>query len=65
MSDTPPQAQAPTVITPVPEAEPPPYQRPLLRAHGALHELTHQQKSGDNASDADLKENVLAVRWEA
>ena len=46
------------------EPGPPPYHPPLLRSHGALHDLTAQSKSGDKApSDARLKENFVPVVW--
>ena len=44
------------------------YERPLLREHGGLRDLT-AQKSGEkavlrDASDVSLKEHFLAIVWE-
>jgi len=48
-----------------------PYQSPALRSHGALLDMTAQQKSGEvllvgvlvAGSDVSLKENVIAIAW--
>ena len=55
----------PPAGAPGPErTERPSYHSPLLRAHGALRELTLQSKSGDSApSDRHRKENIHAVVW--
>jgi hypothetical protein len=44
------------------------YHAPLLRSHGALHELTTQKmiKSGDGGagSDVNSKENIVPIIWD-
>ena len=51
--------------SPAAPAERSPYRAPLLRAHGALRDLTLQSKSGDvQKSDRYSKENLVPVAWD-